>query len=184
MASKTIETNLQGGKALQRYLKNMAAELGDGATLKVGFFADATYAGGTARFTKKRRAKMSSAGKQFAEFIEGKDKFSGPVAQVAAWNEFGTQKTPPRPFMRKTVASKSPRWGNGLGRALRDNHYNSYDALHVLGEVIQGQMRQTIIEFRDPPNAQLTVDLKGFNDPLVASGRMLRSVDFQISEPE
>lgn len=184
MASRTIEGGLVGGRALKRYLKNMRDQLGDGATLSVGFFEDATYAGGQFKFSKKRRAKMSAGGKQFADFLEGKEKFSGPVAQVALWNEVGTKKTPPRPFMRKTVATKSPRWGNGLGRALRDNHYNAHDALHVLGEVIQGQMRQSIIDFKDPPNAALTIDLKGFNDPLVDSGRMLRSVDFQITEPE
>lgn len=184
MATKTVEGNLQGGKALKKYLKRMLDELGNGAELKVGFFEDATYSGGKINFTKKRRAKMSPDSQQFADFLQGKDKFDGPVAQVAFWNEFGTKTSPPRPFMRKTVAMKSPRWGNGLGKALRDNDYNSYDALHVLGEVIQGQIRQSIIDFRDPPNAALTVDIKGFNDPLVASGHMLRSVDFQITEPE
>ncbi len=158
----------------------IAEQLGEGATVNVGFFEDATYAGGTHNFTKKRRAKMSSDSRSFAEFLQGKEKFDGPVAQVAFWNEFGTKKSPPRPFMRSTVAKKSPRWGNGLGKALRDNGYNAHDALVVMGEVIQGQIRQSIVEWKDPPNAQLTVDLKGFNDPLVASGRMLRSVDFQV----
>lgn len=181
MASRTIESGLQGGRALKKYLKGISDALGDGTEVQVGFFEDATYSGGKRSFTKKRKKKMSPGGREFAEFLEGKEKFSGPVATVAAWNEFGTEKSPPRPFMRKTVATKSPRWGNGLGRALRDNNYDAYEALHVLGEVIQGQMRQSIIDFRDPPNAQLTQDIKGFNDPLVDSGRMLRSVDFQIT---
>jgi hypothetical protein len=98
------------------------------------------------------------------------------------WNEFGTKKTPARPFMRSTVAKKSPRWGNGLAVALKKTGYNSGEALAILGATIVGQIQQTIDEWKDPPNAQLTVDLKGFNKPLLDSGRMRASVAFEVDD--
>lgn len=182
MASKTVTVEFKGGKALERHLKNIAMELGSGGVVKVGFFEDAIYSGGKRNYTAKRRAKMSQKGKDMAEFLQGKDKYTGPVAQVAVWNEFGTKKTPPRPFMRSTVAKKSPRWGNGLAVALKKTGYNSGEALSILGSVIVGQIQQTIDEWKDPPNAQLTVDLKGFNKPLLDSGRMRAAVAFEVDD--
>jgi hypothetical protein len=184
VASKSIDAGLQGGKALERTLRTIRKQLGNGAAVKVGFFESETYPGGKHHFTKKRLAAMSPEGRAFAERLEGKDKFAGPVAQVAFWQEYGTEGAPPRPFMRKTVASKSPRWGLGLGNALRQTDYDARAALAIMGEGIQGQIRQTITEFHDPPNSQITKDLKGFNKPLVDSGQMLRAVDFQVLDSD
>lgn len=180
MASKTVTVDFKGGKALERHLKKIVGELGEGGVVKVGFFEDSIYSGGKRNYTAKRRAKMSQKGKDMAAFLQGKDKYVGPVAQVAVWNEFGTKKTPARPFMRSTVAKKSPRWGNGLALALKKNGYDSQAALAVLGSVIVGQIQQSIDEWKDPPNAQLTVDLKGFNKPLLDSGRMRAAVAYEV----
>jgi hypothetical protein len=184
VASRSIGASLQGGKALEKHLRTIRKQLGNGAAVKVGFFESETYPGGKRHYTKKRLAAMSPEGRAFAQHLEGKDKFAGPVAQVAFWNEFGTDGSPPRPFMRKTVASKSPRWGVGLGNALRKTEYDAPAALAIMGEGIQGQMRQTITEFQDPANSQITKDLKGFNKPLVNSGQMLRAVDFQVLDSD
>jgi hypothetical protein len=119
---------------------------------------------------------------KFVDFVRSKPGFTGPVAQVAFWNEFGTKTSPPRPFMRSMVASKSPRWGIGLGAALRRTNYDSRAALAIMGEGIAGQLVQSIVEWKDPPNSALTVALKGFNKPLIDSGQMQRAVDFQVIE--
>lgn len=184
VAASSINAGLVGGKKLERHLRRIVGKLGHGAAVKVGFFETETYPGGKYHWTDKRLAGMSPEARQFAEFLEGKDKFAGPVAQVAFWNEFGTKKSPPRPFMRNTVASKSPRWGIGLGQALKKTHFDPIPALAIMGMGIQGQIRQTIRDYKDPPNSRVTADLKGFNKPLVNTGQMLRAVDFQVIEDE
>lgn len=182
MAARTIDVTLKGGDALERHLKSIAAKLGKGAAVKVGFLESETYPGGTYHFSKAARKGVSPETAGFMDFLEGKPKFAGPVAQVAAWNEFGTKRTPARPFMRHTVASKSPRWGNALGHALRATKYDTRAALALLGQGIQGQIRESIIGWTDPPNSKLTRELKGKNSPLRDSGVMLRAVDYQVTD--
>lgn len=182
MAAKTIDVSLKGGAALERHLKTIAAKLGKGAAVKVGFLETATYKGGPHYFTKSRLKQMSPETRRFAEFLQGKPKFSGPVAQVAFWNEFGTKRAPPRPFMRYTVASKSPRWGNALGKALTATKYDARESLRMVGALIQGQIATTIENWSDPPNSKLTRELKGFNSPLRDSGILGQSVDFQVTD--
>lgn len=182
MAAKTIDVSLKGGEALERHLKSIAAHLGRGAAVKVGFFESETYEGGTHHFSKAALKGMSEETRNFAIFLEGKPKFSGPVAQVAAWNEFGTKTTPARPFMRHTVASKSPRWGNALGMALRRHKYDARAALSDMGQGIQKQMRESITTWTDPPNSKITRELKGKNKPLIDSGTMRNAVDYQVTD--
>lgn len=169
---------------MTKYLKKLKRSLGNGSSLAVGFLESETYPGGTYHFSKKRLAGMSPEAREFAAFLEGKPKFSGPVAQVAFWQEFGTKVAPPRPFMRHTIATKSPKWGKQLGEALIHTKYNGPAALTLMGDLIQGQIREAITQWRDPPNTALTAALKGKNKPLVNTGQMLRAVDFQVINEE
>lgn len=182
MVAKTINAELKGGEALQKHLKTILSKLGKGAAVKIGFFESETYEGGPHHFSKAARKRMSPETERFADFLEGKPKFAGPVAQVAAWNEFGTATTPARPFMRHTVATKSPRWGNALGIALRQHKYDARAALAQVGQGIQRQMRQSITDWQTPPNSKLTRELKGSNKPLINSGTMRNAVDYQVTD--
>lgn len=180
MASEIATAELKGGRALQKHLKLIAQHLGRGALVQIGFFESEKYGGGVYHFSDQRIAKMSPRVRNFARFLEGKPKFDGPVAQVAFWNEFGTKKTPARPFMRHTVASKSPRWGIALGMALRRHNYDARRALDDMGQGIQKQMRQSITDWSDPPNSELTAGLKGKNKPLIDSGTMRNAVEYEV----
>jgi hypothetical protein len=156
MATKAIQGSIEGGTALKRHLAAIAARLGDGAHLRVGFLESATYPA-----------------------PEGGGK-SLPVAQVAFWNEFGTIRTPSRPFFRDMIEKKSPRWGVSLGNLLRKTNYDAEKALALMGEGISGQLRQSITNWSSPPNSPRTVARKGFNKPLIDSALMLRSVAYQV----
>lgn len=159
------------------------SHLGKGAAVKVGFFEGDKYSRDQYKWTKSQLKAMSPEARHFAQFLQGKFKFAGPVAQVAAWNEFGTKRTPARPFMRHTVASKSPRWGNALGAALRRHKFDAKAALHDVGQGIQGQVRESIQNWTSPPNSKLTRELKGFNSPLRNTGFMWNSVDYEVIDP-
>lgn len=127
-------------------------KIGEGNTLKVGFLNEATYPDGT------------------------------NVATVALFNEFGTTNIPPRPFMRTTIAQKSPDWGAALKKCLAATDGDGPAALALMGEGIKGQLVETINLWSDPPNAPSTEAKKGFNAPLRDTTLMLRSIDYEVSD--
>lgn len=155
MAFKAITASVQGGSALHRHLLEIERRLGQGAHVGVGFFASEKYP-------------------------EKEGDTSLPVAQVAFWNQYGTLISPARPFITTMLEKRSPRWGVGLGNALRKADYDATVALAAMGEVMQGQMRKEIQEWTDPPNADSTIAKKKSSKPLIDTGQMYRAVDFQV----
>lgn len=157
MAFKAITASVQGGSALERHLREIEKRLGRGAHARVGFLATATYPGGD---------NSKAAGLH--------------VATVAFWNEYGTANSPERPFFRDMIEKKSPRWGVALGNILRKNDYDAEHSLSLMGELVKGQLVQSINSWSSPPNAARTIAKKGFNKPLIDTAVMLRSVDYQV----
>lgn len=103
-----------------------------------------------------------------------------PVAAVAFWNEYGAGGIPPRPFFRSMIAKESPGWAMRLGKALKFTHGDVDQALGLMGEDIKGALQQSIIDFRDPSNAESTIAIKGFNKPLIDTGQMKDSVTYGV----
>jgi len=135
-------------------LEKVLAEIGRNmsGSVKVGFMSGATYPDGT------------------------------PVPQVAFWNEFGTSRIPPRPFFRTMIANESPGWSVLIGRAAKEYDYNAGTVLKFMGDKISEQLQQSIVGWQDPQNSPVTVALKGFNKPLVDTGQMQNSIDYEVEE--
>lgn len=142
-----------GGDKLDRRLAEIAARLGAGKILRAGFLEGATYPDGE------------------------------PVATIAAANEFGRPENnqPPRPFFRNAIAGNRERWTKGFGVLLQQGR-TVEQALALTGEVIRGDIQSSIRKLTDPPLAAYTVAKKGFDKPLIFTGHMLRSVDYEISD--
>jgi len=153
---KAIQGSIVGTRALHRHLEEIAKRLDRGAHVRVGFLASATY----------------PAGANENKILH--------VAQVAFWNEFGTRRIPSRPFFRTMIDRKSPRWGVGVGNALRKSHYNAEAALAIVGASIAGQLKDSINAWTDPPNSERWAKIKGWDKPLIHTSLMVRSVDFQV----
>lgn len=154
------------------------AESGQYSEVRVGFLEDAKYPDGT------------------------------PVAQVAAWNNFGAPGAgiPARPFFTRMVQEKGGEWGEAFAGALKMADGDTDKALELMGVKIAGQLRDAIEALRDPANSPVTDLLKQrfpkggqtFEDvlqarrdvasgvtapagkPLVWSGHLLQSVDFEV----
>lgn len=156
MAMKAITANVQGGSALARHLREIEKRIGRGAHVRVGFLSSATYPS------------------------EGAGSKRLPVAQVAFWNQYGTSRSPARPFFTDMIERKSPRWGVSLGNIMRKNDYDAERSLALMGESIKGQLQASINNWSTPPNSPRTVKIKGFNKPLIHTALMLRSVDYQV----
>lgn len=147
-----MDIKLTGGQVLEQKLEDLARNLRSGATVSVGFLDNATYPDGTS------------------------------VALVAAVQDFGSlsQGIPPRPFFRNMVQAESPGWPNALAKLLVANNYDANLALGQMGAGIAGQLRQSIVNTNSPPLAPATIARKGHAKPLVDTGHMLQSVDFEV----
>lgn len=146
------EVTIKGGTKLAAVLARVAAKVGKGGVVKVGFLQAARYPDGTA------------------------------VAQVAFWNEFGTTKAPPRPFFRAMLAHESPDLGKKVGKILKATDYDSDQTLGLIGTYLKDKLTQSIAEWTDPPNSETTIARKGFNKPLVDTGTMQRAPDFVVEK--
>lgn len=145
-------TTIHTSGNLQEALRRIADKVNHKATLRVGFLEGATYGDGTS------------------------------VALVAAVQDFGAPSVgiPPRPFFRNMVRRRSKEWPKALGAALVQHGYDVDKSLRVLGEVIRGQLQQSIVDFEGVPLKPATVARKGFEKQLIDTSHMLNSVDYEV----
>ena len=134
-------------------LQRLLREAGKGGVsgVKVGFFSTARYEDGT------------------------------PVAAVAAWNEFGTETIPERPFFRNALAESERSVGRILQGGLDTKKMVVDEQLAGrVGAHVQGKIRDSITALNEPPNAPSTVRAKGSSDPLMDTGTLRNSVDWEV----
>ena len=122
---------LIGGEKLAKVLAEIGKNSNGG--LNVGFLSGATYPDGTS------------------------------VAQVAFWNEFGhggNFPAPPRPFFRSMIANHSEEWPKTLARGLKYYDYDAKSALSAMGELIKGQLQESISTIAGPELSETTKILR------------------------
>lgn len=141
---------IKGGDKLEKAFTQLAARLSKPGTLRVGFLEKATYPDGK------------------------------PVAMIAAIQNYGSGHIPPRPFFSNMVRSKSKDWPKALAPLLKANDYDATLALRLMGEGIKGQLQQSIRDTNTPPLAPSTIARKGFDKPLIDTGHMINSVDYEV----
>lgn len=103
------------------------------------------------------------------------------VPTVAFFNEFGTSKSPPRPFFRGMIERESPTWTDAVAK-LAQGVDSGEQILNMMGEVIKGQLTKSINDFSSPGLAQSTKDRKGFPKPLIETTRMLNSITYKVEK--
>ena len=171
-------TVLRGGRALEAKLAEISKRMTSAAEVQVGFLEGARYPDGTS------------------------------VALVAATQNFGApaKGIPPRPFFTNMIDKHGNEWGGQLEQLLVRTGGDARLSLEMMGQHIQGQLREEIIATNSPPNAMATNLLKqrfpmggqSFQDvlkawsdaaagvtapagkPLVHTGHMLGSVDSEV----
>jgi len=124
--------------------------------LKVGFLQGATYPDGTS------------------------------VPSVAAWNEFGVpaHNQPPRPFFRNMIAEQSAKWPKMAAVILKGNDNDVAATLDILGQEIQGRIKESITKLTEPALSPVTIARKGHEKPLVDTALMLNSVGYVVEKLE
>ena len=117
-----------------------------------------------------------------------------PLAQIASWNEEGHLNggmfegtfTPPRPFIRINFLGKikDPDWFNKYIPLFNQLVIGkiSWKRLHeAMGNDLVNLLQESILEFKTPPNSLVTINMKGFDDPLIESGQMFDAVEYKVS---
>lgn len=123
---------LIGSKAVMKALENIAKKMG-GGSVSVGFMSESTYPDGT------------------------------PVAAVAFWNEYGHGgqfPAPPRPFFRNMIAKESPGWSLTMAKQAKLTDYNGEIVLGRMGELIKGQLQESINDLVAPALSKTTIMLR------------------------
>lgn len=186
---------MTGGDRMQSYLEGLRKNLETGAAVKVGFLEGATYPDG-------QSVAQVAAVNEFGGVIEVKEGQVDVYRKLNANGEFAksgrfvkraqanfvtthhveahTITIPARPFFKTMIFKRSGDWGRQFGKILKAADYNTATALALFGELAKGQLQQSIREFADPANAASTVRKKGFNKPLIETGHMLNSVDYEV----
>jgi hypothetical protein len=104
------------------------------------------------------------------------------ICDIAAWNELGTEHTPARPFLRKSVDENTAEITSFI-KSLKKELLSSGDAEQFLKKVgiFQKELIQKKITDGDfEPNAESTIKKKGSSKPLIDTGRMRQSVNYVI----
>ena len=104
-----------------------------------------------------------------------------PVAQVAAWNNYGTSRIPERPFM--DIAIENIR--KNIGRIVTDSINPitleiDETSLNKIGEFMVLEIQNVIDELKEPPNAPSTLLQKQGDNPLIDTEFMINSVEHKV----
>ena len=191
---------LSGGEKLKAYLDTISkglASAGGQPSVSVGFLEGSSYPDGTSlplvaaiqEFggTIKREPgqvtvfrKMSGDGTHFlrnGRFVKRRDSNFSTTHATPAYSST----IPPRPYFRNMIKQNGPGWPKAIALLLKNNEYNAAKVLGLVGQLIKGQLQQSILSNTPPPNAPSTIARKGHSRTLVDSGHMVQSVDYEIS---
>ncbi len=191
---------MTGGDKLQRYLQEIAsnlATLGTNPSVRIGFLEGSIYDDGTPvaqiaainEFGATINREPSSVTiyripKSGGGFLRGgkfvKRRLKSAVASTHAVGAYSIT-IPPRPFFRNMIKAKAPTWGDDIAKVLKASTYNVERTLKNMGELISGQLRQSIRDTNSPPNAPSTIARKKAAKPLVDTRFMFNQVDYETS---
>jgi hypothetical protein len=153
MADNDAEKQMMALSAkVQAKLDEISKKMG-GGSVSIGFMEGATYPDGTG------------------------------VAEVAFWNEFGHRgpfPAPPRPFFRNMIEAHQDEWPEQMAAQAKGTNYDGKRVLGLMGELIKGELQQSINDLDSPALAPSTIAKKGFPKPLVDTGHMLNSITYKV----
>lgn len=116
---------------------------------------------------------------------KGSDAVEGghTLAEIASFNEFGTDDIPERPAHRTAFEQSKAGFQRrlaGIVGLVAQGKISYVTGFERLGAWYVGELKQSVINWSDPPNADSTVRQKGANNPLIDTGRTVNSIDFEI----
>lgn len=137
----------------------------DKTTVKVGWFDEQRYGGDNGNQPMAYIAMLLEQG-----HINGAD-----AAIPGAY-------TPPRPFMRVGFKAEIMGSNQNFLKVIKNVEDGSspFKALSTLSPMLVSKLQKVMIDWNEPGNAALTIKLKGFDDPLRESGKLIKSVTAKV----
>ena len=110
--------------------------------------------------------------------------------KVAENNEFGaiTKEglySPPRPFMRTTIDENRDEYAQNLKEVAKQYLEGGKGARLTMVsalKIMKMDIQESILSWDTPPNAPMTIERKGFNDPLIDTKVMLKNVTYWVKK--
>ena len=112
---------------------------------------------------KKRMKSLEEYSAQAGWFESARYDDGVPVAQVAIYNEYGTSRIPPRPFMRPTAESQKGEWARATGKVVSQvlrGKMSAEQGMTLVAQKAAGDIRQTITQVFEPELSPVTVLLR------------------------
>lgn len=104
------------------------------------------------------------------------------IAQVATWNEYGTSRIPSRPFIA-IATDESKGWQSEVKQQVGGimSPADVKGALDTIGEQMKKDIKNVIGDrSKLRPNAPSTIAKKGFDAPLIDTGKLQDTIDFEV----
>ena len=122
----------EGGEKLKAHLKKLSKKVSKASVVEVGFFEGKNYSNGTS------------------------------IPMVAAIQEFGApaKGIPPRPFFRNMIKKEEGHWGGDVAALLQAHDYDAAKVLGFMGEEIEGELKQSIVDLTEPELSYVTLLLR------------------------
>lgn len=195
-----MPNSMSGGDKLKAYLQKIQQNLasaGASPSVQIGFLSGATYPDGTSlpmvaaiqefggtinrapgQVTVFR--KRSASGTHFlrnGQFVKRRESNFSTTHATPAYSST----IPPRPYFRNMIKQNGPSWPKAIAVLLKNNEFDAKKVLGLMGQLIKGQLQQSILSNTPPPNAPSTIARKGHARTLIDTGHMLATVDYEIS---
>src|ERR1043165_554177 len=105
-----------------------------------------------------------------------------PHAYVAAINEEGTEKIPPRPFMRVGLKQELKTDTKAFAMMIQSvaSGKSALSAAKTASPAFVAMLKKIMNEWSSPPNSPRTVAEKGFNNPLIDTAELRDSIQVKV----
>lgn len=104
------------------------------------------------------------------------------IAENALIQEYGTEKIPARPFLRKTL-KKQGKWVKFVNENFDANQESPMKLKQIaanIGLMMQTDIQESIDSNIPPPNAESTIKKKGSTKTLIDTGTLRNSVQYEV----
>ena len=191
-----VVSSFSGGDAFEKKMAEIKAKVGNAQVVRVGFLESAGSEPGGISIAEVAaiqefgaKIKVDAHTQTIYRLIDdnGNFKNNGRFVKAAKSNfasdhavSAHTITIPSRPYFRNMIKENSMSWSGDMAKIMKAAGYDAGLALARMGERIAGQLTKSIRDFSTPENAASTIRKKGFNDPLIDKGDMVRAVDSEV----
>ena len=169
-----------GGDKAREKLKKIGTALNKKMSIYVGVPKGSpryTYSGGEKNRGTTSADDRTTAGKTLPP----------TVAEVAFWNEFGTSSghIPERSFLRATAMKNNKEYVAFEAKVVKGVLRGTHDlrqGLNQVGAKARGDVQKAIFEFKNPANAQATIQRKGFDAPLRDTSLLAQTISWEVKD--